>query len=315
VELPTSEIKSNETTTIIIGGNEYTFWSNACVALPYVYKFLKTCYPDSIILPEFNHTDFVVLQENLPVEVQSTIILGHNDSEKKSLAHSYFEQMIEKQIKQNIERYNKCWFFFDSEYFRYLQSETNNSIRTEYKWFIKYVRDNLLYVFIVSHDGKIKEVKYQDLEFLVNTEMDVDFDKNKIIILTKVLNGHKFTGKEIRGYVNEKRLLHDKNAFVTWLRKKDQSERKKVLGYIYLTMSELKYIDNLFLRKVIDWKRVHPPASFLGILQFENNKWFLQDKYDIIQYFPGYNKNKLFWDSIKDKKFTRDELISLALKE
>ncbi|MDO9097011.1 MAG: hypothetical protein Q7U60_02665, partial [Candidatus Methanoperedens sp.] len=219
-------------TTLFFNENEYKFWNNASIALPYIYKFLKKSYPESIILPEFNHTNFVVLQENLPVEVQSTIICGHNNSETKHLQHSLFEQMIEKQIKQNIEIYNKCWFFFDSEYFRYLQSETNNSIRTEYKWFLKYIRDNLLYVFIVSHDGKIKEVKYQDLEFLVNTEMDVDFDKNKIMILSNVINGHGYTSKEIRGFVNEKRLLQDKNAFVTWLRKKDNSERKKVLGYV-----------------------------------------------------------------------------------
>lgn len=281
MELPITEKISNGTTTKVISGNEYTFWNNASVALPYVYKFLKTRYPDSIILPEFNHTDFVVLQENLPVEVQSTIILGHNDSEKKCLAHSYFEQMIEKQIKQNIDRYNKCWFFFDSEYFRYLQSETNNSIRTEYKWFVKYVRDNLLYVFIVSHDGIIKDVKYQDLEFLVNAEMDVDFDKSKIMILSKVLTGHRYTSKEIRGFVNEKRLLQDRNAFQTWLRKKDQSERKKVLGYIYHYMSEINIIEDFFSRKTSDWKHFQGAASFLGILEFENNKWKIEDKYNI----------------------------------
>lgn len=301
-------------TSLTFNENEYTFWTHAKVVLPHVYKFLKTNFPDSIILPEFNHTDFVVLQENLPVEVQSTIIYGYNDSEKKGLGHSYFEQMIEKQIKQNIERYGKCWFFFDSEYFRYLQSGTDNSIRTEYKWFIKYVRDNLLYVFIVSHDGKIKEVKYQDLEFLVNAEMDVDFDKNKIMILSNVINGHGYTSKEIREFVDEKRLLQDKNAFVNWLRKKEQSERKKVLGYVLQSITSLNHIDDFFLRKNTNWIQVQGTASYLGILQFENNKWFLQDKYNVIQYFPGYNKNKLFWDSIRDKRFTRDELKSLVLK-
>lgn len=313
MELPTTGKISNETTTIVLRGDKYTFWNKASIALPYVYEFLKTCYPDSIILPEFNHIDFVVLQENLPVEVQSTIIFGNNDSEKKGLAHSYFEQMIEKQIKQNIERYGKCWFFFDSEYFRYLQSGTDNSIRIEYKWFIKYIRDNLLCVFIVSHDGKINEIKYGDLQFLVNTEMDVDFDKDKIMILSKVLTGHRYTSKEIRGFANEKRLLQDKTAFVNWLRKKDQSERKKVLGYVYQSISRLNNIDDFFLRKNINWNHVQGPVSYLGILQFENNKWFLQDKYDVIQYFPGYNKNKSFWDNIRDKKFSRAELKSLVL--
>lgn len=313
MEPPATGKISNETTTIVLRGDKYTFWNKASIALPYVYEFLKTCYPDSIILPEFNKIDFVVLQENLPVEVQSTIIYGRNDSKIKTLSHSYFEQMIEKQIKQNIERYGKCWFFFDSEYFRYLQSGTDNSIRTEYKWFIKYILDNLLCVFIVSYDGKIKEIKYEDLQFLVNTEMDADFDKGKIMILSNVLNGHGYTSKEIRVFVNEKRLLQDKSAFQIWLRKKDQSERKKVLGYVYQSISMLNVIDDFFLRKNTNWNRVRGPASYLGILQFENNKWFLQDKYDVIQYFPGHNKNKLFWDSIRGKKFSRDELKSLVL--
>lgn len=300
-------------TSITFNENKYTFWTHAKVVLPQVYKFLKTNFPDSLILPEFNHIDFVVLEKNLPVEVQSTIILGHNDTEKKALAHSYFEQMIEKQIKQNIERYGKCWFFFDSEYFRYLQSETSNSIRTELSWFIKYVKDDLLKVFIVSYEGNIKSVYQEDLKFLVNDENDNSLEKNKIKILSSVLIGYSYTSKEIREFINEKRLIKDKTAFVTWLRKKEQSERKKRLGYILQFMSSLNYLDDFFFRKETEWNRVRSIASFLGIIEYKGG-WSLEDHYNVLQYFPGYNENKSFWDSIKHKAFIADDFLILVFK-
>ena len=106
-----NETTEDGVTKLIFDNDEYIFWNKAKIVSPFIYEFLKTNYPNCLILPELNHIDFVVLEENLPVEVQSTIILGYKKKEKKILAHSYFEQMIEKQIKQNIERYGKCWFF------------------------------------------------------------------------------------------------------------------------------------------------------------------------------------------------------------
>ena len=200
---------SNETsvdgiTKLIFSNDEYIFWNKANVVLPFVYEFLKTNFPDHLILPELNHIDFVVLEENLPVEVQSTIILGSKKNDKKHLAHSLFEQFIEKQIKQNIERYGKCWFFFDAEKFRYLKSETSNSIRLNFKWFVKYVQDGLLKVFIVSHDGQIKNVSHEELKFLNNLG-NSSFEGNKIKIISQVLYGYGYTATEIRKFRNEKK--------------------------------------------------------------------------------------------------------------
>lgn len=73
-------------------------------------------------MSEFNRIDFIVLGGNLPVEVQSTPA-GSSISEEW-IQHSSLEKLIEKQIRENIDKYGKCWFFFDSEYFRYLQNDT-----------------------------------------------------------------------------------------------------------------------------------------------------------------------------------------------
>lgn len=106
-----SETTEDGVTILTFNDVDYIFWNKAEIVLPLIYEFLKINYPNCLILPELNHIDFVVLDENLPVEVQSTIILGSQKRKKRNLAHSLFEQLIEKQIKQNIERYGKCWFF------------------------------------------------------------------------------------------------------------------------------------------------------------------------------------------------------------
>ncbi len=298
-------------TKIIFGENEYIFWNKAKIVLPFIYEFLKTNFPDHLILPELNHIDFVVLEENLPVEVQSTIILGSKKKEEKNLAHSYFEQMIEKQIKQNIERYGKCWFFFDSEKFRYLKSETSNAIRLNFKWFVKYVQDGLLKVFIVSHDGQIKEVAYEDLKFLSNFK-NYSVRENKIKIISQVLYGYGYTTTEIREFQNEKRQIESKKAFATWLREKEHSQRKKTLGRVLHSMSSLSLMDEFFFRKKLDWKGFARSASVLGIMERQQGLWSLEDRFDIIQYFPGYLENKSFWDGLKHTKFRADEFLNIV---
>ena len=57
--------------TAIYGENTYTFWHIADVVYPYISEFLDKQFPNSIRIREFNYTDYVVLKENLPVEVQA----------------------------------------------------------------------------------------------------------------------------------------------------------------------------------------------------------------------------------------------------
>lgn len=295
-------------TKLIFNDNEYVFWNKAEIVLPSVYEYLKSNFPAELILSEFNHIDFVVLGENLPVEVQSTIIYGNSKNDKKSIGSSYFEQMIEKQIKQNIERYGRCWFFFDSEFLRYLHTNISKANRLDLRWLIAYIRDNKLKVFVVDCKGEIKPVTINDLEIIVDSVTYDKFDDNEISIFSQVLSGNRYTSNEIRSYWNNKKLSQDKGAFVTWLRKKDQPEKEKRLGYILQTISGfLLEVDHLFAREEVDWNCALSSASFLGILNYEKGYWCLEDYYDVAKYFPSYNKHIYFWDNLKYKKIKRDE--------
>ena len=97
--------------TQIHGETKYTFWHIADIVKPYIAKFLENVFLDSIVIKEFHKIDYVILQdiECLPVEIQST------QAYKNGINHSGFEQKIEKQLKQNIVRYGKGVFFFDSD--------------------------------------------------------------------------------------------------------------------------------------------------------------------------------------------------------
>lgn len=297
-------------TRLAFDENEYVFWNKAEIVLPFVYEFLRNNFPSQIILSEFNHIDFVVLGENLPVEVQSTIILGRSKSNEKNIGSSYFEQMIEKQIKQNIERYEKCWFFFDSEFLRYLKSQISRANRLDMDWLLNYMQNDSLKVFAISYNGEIKPVLIENLEHI---KMKVNYDElnnKEINIVSQVLLGNGYSSKEIRSFYRNKIHSQDKGAFVSWLRRKEQPEREKRLGYILFTVSsDLRAIDDFFAFSDVDWNRVSGAASFLGILCFDNkNKlWSIEDCYDVNKYFPSYNKNKPYWDNLKHRKFKKDE--------
>ena len=229
---------------------------------------------------------------------------------RKNIGHSTFEQVIQKQIKQNIDRYGKCWFFFDSEYYRYLQSETSNAIRLNLDWFIKYIEENLLKVFSVSVEGKIKHLSYPDLIFLKKFR-SAGLEKRKISILSHVLQGYGYTSTEIHEYFNAKRSTQDKNAFVTWLRKKEQPDKIKKLGYVIQAMSQLEKIDDFFFRENFEWNRVSTYLSHIGVLDYKQQLWSLEDYFDILQYFPEYIENELFWNDMKHVKHTANDFIKL----
>lgn len=109
----------------------YTFWTKAYVVYEHVYNFLAEIFPNSEdhIVQEINRIDMLIMtkSDEIPVEIQSTIIAGgFKDNKLPSIAH--FENVIRKQIEENINIYNKCWFFFDDELFRYIINDlTDNS--------------------------------------------------------------------------------------------------------------------------------------------------------------------------------------------
>ena len=83
----------------IIEFKGYSFWKNIDVVHDKIWSFLTNKFSDSIIFPELFGVDFFIVNENIPVEVQSTILLKYKKGINRGrliLAHSQFEQQIEK---------------------------------------------------------------------------------------------------------------------------------------------------------------------------------------------------------------------------
>jgi hypothetical protein len=216
--------------------------------------------------------------------------------------------MIEKQIKQNIERYGKCWFFLDSEFLRYLTSHVSKANRLNLDWIIAFLQKDLLATFAINYNGEIRRIYIDDFESIRTSTNRDKFKNNEISILSNVLYGYGYTNNEIRSLVRNKGLSQDKGALINWLKKKDQDERAKKLGYILQIMSgSLEDVDFLFGRESFDWGRASFAATKLGILRYEDKLWSMEDYYDINNYFPSYVKNKLFWDEIAHRRFPTDK--------
>lgn len=107
-------------------GEEYTFWTYADLMKPFIINFLKERFPGKLIVRELNLIDLSIPEDNLPIEIQATIV----------------------QNVKNIVSYHKCWFFFDSELLRSMMNVGRNmSIK-----FRNYMKEGKLKVFTVSHD-------------------------------------------------------------------------------------------------------------------------------------------------------------------
>ncbi|MDA0525666.1 hypothetical protein [Methanococcoides alaskense] len=308
------EQRNNGITRLTFNDAEYTFWNNADVVSPYILHFLKNEYPNSIILPEFNKVDFVVLGENLPVEIQSTVLA--RKKEKYALSHSYFEQMIEKQLKQNIERYEQCLFFFDSAYLDYLQTNLAKTARINMDWFYQYMKLGKLKVFTISFDGAIEETSLEQFKFIFDKSVlcklahDSDYqiiDRNKFKIMHALLADNEFTSDELdllrENFKNEKMKFKSYN---TWLRRKNCTERERLLSYILSSVGNLYAVNSILCCSTENMGNKEAQLRTLLILGIFENKFIsnnrnicFKDKFKIAQYIPGYVRNKVNWDSLK----------------
>lgn len=309
-------------------GGEYTFWTYDRIVRPYIEKFLKERFPDSLILHEINNIDIIiVIDDHIPVEIQTTIMgSGHH-----GVAHSYFEKNIEKQIKENIENYDKCWFFFDSEYLRYLQNPNiHRKISINMDWFRKYMKEGKLTVFTVRYDGVVTEVKYKDFDFLSNISMTckIGYDndirilnRNKLIILGKLLKGYCFSQKEIDKFREDWKISDSKMEFKKFLYK-HQNERARLFAKIWHCISGYLEAANDILDlniENVDMKHEMYYTSILGIFEMENRgsnsiAKFV-DKFNVCEYFPGYLRNKFTWETLKGKYINGSRLVSIIRRD
>lgn len=316
----------------IIEFKGYTFWHNVDVVENYVWDYLENRFPDSIIFPELFGADFVVLDENIPVEIQSTILLNSEKGKENArtiLSHTQFELYIEKQIKQNVNYFGVCWFFFDSEYLRYLQNELTRRTRINLDWLYQLLKEGKVRAFTISHDGIITEISHKAFNFLNEVSMtckvgqNEDYrilDRNKFKIISNVLKGYDFNSEELFIF-KECFIKSDKIDFIGWLNRKESSERETLFGNILRGCGSLEYIDQI-LNCESDGTKFRNSKFYLSILglfevkgQSLGSVTTFMDKFEIADYFPGYVRNKNIWDNLKKNEITNETLRKIILRE
>lgn len=281
-------------------------------------------FPDSLIIDEFNLIDFVVIEENLPVEIQSTL---YNKTDN-AVMHCGFENAIRKQIEDNIENYDRCWFFFDYEYYRYLNESKSLNISLNLDWLAKYVKEDKLEVFTVKYDGEIRHLAYKDLEFIrsISNTCKIEYEndervlnRNKIKIFKNILKGYEFTQDEID---NTRKLFNNRNKIVNSKRNcekfqsfliKNGDDRAKLYGYAWESIFRLRLINDFLDMKEVD-EHVMFDCMYNGILKSigTDRKQFV-DTFDICKFFPGYLRHKDDWNDIKDGTFGRSQFRDIFL--
>lgn len=159
---------------------DYTFWGKAHIVFDRIYEFLAERFPNpnDFILREQNQIDMFVMTETdkIAIEIQSTPS-GHTKYNSPSL--SAFENMIRKQIEEDISTYERCWFFFDAELYRYIRDKLHKNSAINLTWLRKYIKDGSLKIFIVRYDGDIKELYYKDFDFLSELSMCCNIGKDQ----------------------------------------------------------------------------------------------------------------------------------------
>ena len=317
--------ESNGIVEIKYGNEIYKTWTVKLIS-PLITKFLKGIYPDSLAIRGL--TDIVVFDnksdEIVPTEIQKSQISKIGG--KYFFNHSRFEDVIRRQLEDNIETYGKCWFFFDSEYLRYLQFEDiRKNISINMTWLVKLMSEEKLKVFTIKYDGTVKELTTKDFDFLKDVSqtcvMSYDSDqrilnRNKLKIKRNVLRGHNFTQEEINQFESEFDNRKDKKepqAFNFYM--KSKNKRCELYGNVIYSIGELPSINDSLSCNIDKDNRTFCEVT-LGLFYqndfMGNNKnahiKFI-DKFNIAQYFPGYIRNKETWDYCKKKQriFTMNE--------
>jgi len=312
-------------------GNEvYKTWTVELIR-PLITKFLKEKYLDSFIVNELNHIDITVFnnisKDIIPVEIQKTPIKSSG-----GFRHANFEDLIRRQIEDNIENYNICWFFFDSEYLRYLQSDNvgkNTSINMT--WFIKLMKDETLKAFTIKYDGTVTGLTTKDFDFLKNVSQtcQIGYDnderilnRNKLRIFHNVIKGYNFTQEEITQFENAFYNRMNKNIANHQFLKKSNNKKCILYGHILDTISRLLSINQLLCCNIKQNEELNVRYGVTLCLFEQNNfngkskhsRICFSDKYNIAQYFPGYIKNKELWDYCKNKQrvFTINDFSGLV---
>lgn len=305
-----------------VNGIEYNFWTHADYMKPCIIKFLKDRFLGKVVVRELNMIDLSIPEENLPIEIQATVVttLGYP-------TFARFEKDVRDQIDQGVI-YGISWLFFDSELLRSMKN-AGRGMSINMDWFRKLMKEEKLKVFTVSYDGIIEEKQYGDFDFLAYVSQtcpvaagtdDAILNKNKMKIYTNVRKLYNFTQDDIDKFYDAWRKYCDINnidrtdrndKFYEFLRKQ-KDERSKLYGNVLHDISNLPTINDLLISKTAKdstkWiATAKHYASILGIFDVyggssHNATTIFVDRANICQYFPGYVRNKEMWDYLKESK-------------
>lgn len=304
----------------IVKKNGYVFWNNVSLVDNYIFEYLKSIFPNGLILPEFCLIDWFVLEENLPIEIQSTLLKSTGTP-----AHANFEKSIRQQLEQNIKNYEKCWFFFDSEYLRYLQNDIEKNISVNYDWFYKLMKDEKLKVFTCSYNGKIEEKNAKEFEFIrkFSSTCELEYSQDSRIIQrnkSKIAN-NAFKNMNIKSEDivklrnNMLRIKNEENlkgTFYQFSRFIENPIEKSICNIYRILGGELEIINRALDCKIVnnDSGENNRLLWYFDTLGLTEQTWRSQqktlrrfvDKDNIVQYLPGYTRNKEKWDYLKESK-------------
>lgn len=291
----------------------YKTWSVEFIK-SHVIEFLKEKYPDSLILSELNKIDLTIFDnknnEIIPVEIQKSTIFRNKG--KYIFNHAEFEDSIRRQLNYNIKYSNICWFFFDAEYLRYLQSGNikRNAI-IDMEWIIELMEENKLKVFSIKYDGLVKELTTRDFDFIKISENEIVLNKNKLKIFRNVVNGYNFNQDEISKFYflfSNRNKNTEENSSIGFFTKSD-NKRCKLYGNILQSIASLVEINNLLDMNSKN-RNDRYYATYLGIFEVISNHnsgkignhMKFVDKFDVCKYFPGYLRREKIWDVYKDRE-------------
>lgn len=308
--------KHNGIIEVKIWNEIYKTWTVKLIR-PLVTNFLKTKFPDSLIVPEIDNIDITIFNkktnEIIPIEIQKTTV------GKNRFQHTEFEKAIRKQLETNIKYSGKCWFFMDSEYLRYLQSAvlTDSGTDIDMTWLIELMKNDILKMFAIKYDGVVTKLTTNDFNYIKLTEDRITLYTNKLKIFRNVTQGYNFTQEEIDTFSLGYNEHLDNNNFKYYCIK-NKNVRCKLYGYILQSIGSLNGINNILNMKFSNNNTINKfPSTILGIFEVVGshkhaNLIKFVDKFDICKYFPGYIKNKEQWNSYKGNNLTHETFTSIT---
>jgi len=294
--------------------------------ISYIIEYLKKIFPGSIIVREFNDVDIMVLNENLPVELQA----GHENIIKSYVRVAAFEDHIRRQIEQNIEISGRMWFFFDEMFLRNLNNSSSKLISTNLRWLYELWLCEKIKIFTITHNGIIREMVKEDWNFLskiCHEDEYISLQKNIPIMIRNVLRASDFTTKEINNMYN---LFLTRNnekdkGFQQYLRRKNSTEREVLYSNILYSIKSINVLNDCMYCNTKDENirgELINNGTILGLFERNDVKSGSQllrirfsDKYDIAKYFPGYITNMKMWNYLKTRWLKRNEFYGIIRGE